>query len=115
MAKSLRRSPTRQYDLLVASVEGVADRWRAQYPESDRKLARGESVKDIQDALDALKDGADPKEADDIIGNQGWTHPRCECCNEYVQKAAQFGTDNTVTVCLKCMGIVAKELAKTAP
>jgi hypothetical protein len=107
----MKRTPERRYHLLEASTDGVANRWREQYPEGQRVLACGESVKKIQDALDALLPDSDPEKAAKIIGNKSWTHPFCSCCQEYVLHAVQFG-DATEATCLPCLDITAKELRK---
>jgi hypothetical protein len=113
MAKSMKRTKL-EYDILTASVGGVADRWRSQYTDANRALSGGRSVKEIQDALDALASDADPALADKVIGNQSWTHPYCSCCSNYVKAAVQFGTDYPVVVCEPCMKETTKELQRIA-
>lgn len=115
MAKTVKRSPERRYHLLEASVEGVADRWRKQYPEDGRVLVRGQKSKDIQDALDALPVDAPPSKAAKIIGNQGWTHPFCTCCSQYVENAIEFGDDYPVAICVPCLEFGLNELLRASP
>lgn len=110
MAKSLRRAGRREYDILVASGEGVAARWRKNYTDQSRTLAGGETVGQIQKALDALPEDADPQMFVNVVGNQSWTHPICDCCNEYVERAVSVGDDPSVCICLPCLEFLVKEL-----
>lgn len=111
MAKSIKKADQRYYDILVASVEGVAERWRNQYQDVNRVLATGENASEIQRKLDALKPDADPALAAKIIGNQGWTHPMCDCCEKHVGIVAEIGRfEHRKSVCMDCIEFLIKEL-----
>ena len=103
MPKSLRRTPERHYDILVASIDGVAERWRKQYP--DRK-------EDIWQAREALPPTASADTAVNIIGNKSWTHPYCDCCEQYVEAAISYGrySERQATVCAACLAVTLIDL-----
>lgn len=97
MAKTIPQHRPR-FDILVASSEGVADRWLSQYKDSQSpdKIA-------ISSKLEKLGDKLTVEQADSIIGNQSWTHPYCHSCGEYKLKGVQFGEDPFLNVCLDCL------------
>lgn len=101
-----------RFSIVRASVKGVADRWRKQYPDDNRSLSGGRDTKKILDALDALPIDADPKAAADIIGNMSWTHPYCESCEQPVAAAVEFGEENRVTVCISCLDEARSDLRR---
>ncbi len=90
----------------VASGRGVADRWRAQYerPDGWLKTVSGDS-KEVYNKLCDLGPSPDIAKVAEIIGNKGWSYINCDGCGEYVERAADYGSeyDKTIKLCQLCL------------
>lgn len=88
-----------KFSILIASAEGVAERFSKQY--SDGAWPK---QKAIVAALAALPSTASPADVDKLIGNQSWTHPYCDSCGQYKDRAVEFENgDHSVIVCDECL------------
>ncbi len=77
-------------------IQGVAQHWRNQYPDSKM---------DIYEKLAALDaETATANDVNQIIGNGSWTRITCEECKNEVSEVVHFGEDyDTFCVCKECL------------
>lgn len=81
--------------VVLASAEGVAKRYHHKYENDER-------FKDKVALLWTLEEeGAPVERFAEVIGNKSWTHPFCDCCSEYVDRAIEFNSNTTA--CGKCL------------
>lgn len=82
----------------------VAHRFAQQYPPDKYPSDTGHGKTRV--ALEALDlTTATVTQVVDIIGNKSWTHLTCSECDEYVEKAVQFGGawgESPLTLCPGC-------------
>ena len=79
-------------------ISEVAKRWLKQYPElPDWKRVVYEKLCKI----DLSK--ASAIEVNQIIGNDTWITQRCDVCHNNILPAVVVGSDESITVCHKCV------------
>lgn len=98
MVKYIFRSRPK-FSVIVASTEGVIERWMSQYPEG-----RWPDKDKITKALVALPATASVADMDKIIGNRSWTSCYCASCGDYKDIAVEFDNgDHGCIVCEQCL------------
>ena len=83
----------------------AAIRWKNQYWSKDAGGTWLTVWKSDSEAIykSIVAANGDPKRIADAIGNQSWSYPRCDVCQEYPLAAVQLGSDEITTVCLTCL------------
>jgi len=106
----------RKLEVKRASAMNVAAQWRRQYYEekADKwpKTARGAS-EDVYNRLCDLGVSPDLDAAAAIVGNKSWTHPTCNGCDQYVEKAIVVGYEHNLTMCEQCLEAGLAELRRS--
>lgn len=98
--------------LLTAAAHAATalDRYNKQYSHrysTDWRLADGRKPKSIADELAALPVPVDPAEVERVIGNDGWSYPQCDMCEERVDAVAQFerSGESHLSICKRCVAV----------
>lgn len=86
-----------------ASARGVAERWWRMYFKDRDSQWYDDRKRDIWKRLNDAGDAITIDQADEIIGNQSWTHISCDGCNEYVLAAVEIGECNAKAYCPTCI------------
>lgn len=84
---------------------GALARWENQYRhyEPQYRLNDRRTVDEIHKALVELGDTPNPDDIDKVIGNEGWTRNRCDCCAKEKEVVLIFGQYNdSHIICDKC-------------
>lgn len=103
----------RAISIRVASAKGVADRWREQYYNRNGNTwpnTVSGSSEVVYNKLVELGPDPDPDQAAIAIGNESWTHVRCEGCNGEFLTGVAIGDYEVKTFCLSCVEMAAKRL-----
>ncbi len=92
----------------------VAERFQVQYCiDGVWKEVSAFNTGEVYKELISLGKNPNPKVIDELLGNITWTHPICHDCNEYVEKAIQFGRVKApFFVCFPCLKNVFRKLFK---
>lgn len=63
-----------------------------------------ESSERIYNKLIALGDSPKPEEVDEVLGNDSWTKPLCDICNDWVDEVVRCSSalSSDVDVCRNC-------------
>jgi hypothetical protein len=97
----------------IASGRGVAERWRTQYQNPDKSwtLTASGGGEKTYNALCALGQNPDIGKVAEVIGNRSWSYLSCSGCGDYVERAADFGSDYSDTQILLCEACLKDGLA----
>lgn len=88
-------------------IEEVADKWRAQYPDSHQET--------YNELLKLNSETATPEKIAEIIGNNSWTMLICNQCKRDVEAVVTVGAypdyeTSTACLCIDCIDISREKL-----